>query len=236
MNNTRIASLSIMLAFAMVLNCHKEGSEDFLFALTQAPPFVAEITPSRGTPAQTGDRPYPATEVTIKGRNISDQDTKVLFNDIPGEIISNFNNEIKTKFPDDAVSGKIFVIKPGGECLPESDSGFNCSAKPFFVDCYKPYNNEYGIERVVKWGESKNFEYESVETFAFRAEIDPFVAEGASKLRVNCPNPVTIRYFSPSCKIDELILIRDPEIAIPKGRIMQFFMTGGNATCTVSVL
>lgn len=206
-----------------------------MFALTQAPPFLAEVTPSRGTPAQTGERAFPATEVVIRGRNIGGAETKIFFNDIEAPITANLGNEIFTRVPDSATSGKIFVKKSGGECLPDSNTGVNCSATDFFVDCYLPYNEEYKKEIEVKWGETVKYEFEGAETRAFLGNLNEKPSGSSAALRINCPGPTTIRYFSPSCQIGERVLVRDPLIDLGDVKIVQFFVTAGDSECNISL-
>lgn len=235
MKNSKLQLLMMVLLLALFVNCHQEGSQDFLFDLTQAPPYISEIIPRLGTPTQNhSERPFPATTVIIKGRNFSTPGTRVLFNEIESTPFLNTGNEIQVNVPDGTKSGNIFIIKPGGQCLPGEKSGFNCAGSNFFVDCYSPYKEEYGKEIAIDWGESKDIEFSGIETKAFRVEYGGLVMP-PSNLTVICPGSATVRYFSDSCSIGDLVLVRDPVIPVQNVKIMQFFVTAAESTCSIAV-
>lgn len=235
MKNSKLPFLLIVFLLGISVNCHKEGSQDFLFDLTQAPPFISEINPRLGTPTQNhSERPYPATTVIIKGRNFSTPGTRVLFNTIEATPFYNTGNEIQVNVPDGAKSGSIFIIKPEGQCLPGEKTGFNCSGANFFVDCYSPYKEEYGKEIAIDWGESKNIEFSGIETKAFRVEYGGLDLP-PSNLTIVCPGSTTVRYFTDSCSPSDLVLVRDPIIPVQNVKIMQFFVTAAESTCSIAV-
>ncbi len=235
----RFGVLAYTLQFllgSLFWKCHKEGSEDLLFLLSEPSPVIAELEPPVGTPRQIGQRPYPPTQVRIRGKYLSSPSLEIRFNSIKAAIIYNTGREILTEVPDGATTGQVFARKPNGICIPNTNSGIDCSGKDFFVDCYSPYNQEFGKEIFLPWSTAIDYEFRGIETRAFRVEIPDFIAEGTSKVNLNCPDKVTVRYFSPSCGVTDLISVSNPQIPIPQGRIVQFFVTSVGGTCSLRSL
>jgi hypothetical protein len=214
------------------INCHKEGSEDaFAVLLSTTPSVISSIEPRVGTPLQANiDRNYSATNVIIKGENFGFTDTKVFFNTVEAPVLYNFGTEISTRVPSGARSGFLYVVKTGGVCTQGTNLGVNCTGTEFFVDCYSPYNKEFGNEIAIDQGSSKNIEFSGEETKAIRID---FPAQSGN-VTVDCPAAVTVRYFSPSCDYTSLALVTDPKIPVINSKIMQLLVTANDVTCTIS--
>ncbi|WCL50114.1 LIC10067 family putative lipoprotein [Leptospira sp. GIMC2001] len=229
----RIAFI-IFLLFGLFANiqCHEEGSEDATAGLLGLdPPRISSISPRVGTPTQTGgDRPYSATNVTISGFNFGLTDTKIYFNGVEAPVFYNIGTEIATSVPDGATTGSLSIVRPGGQCIPFSNTGFNCASEDFFVDCYSPYANEFGTELQVDQTESLDIEFDGNQTKAIRIEVPT----GQANVTINCESIVSVKYFSPSCAVSELLLVTNPTIPITNARIMQMQLTASSATCSVS--
>jgi len=213
-------------------NCHKEGSEDgFALLLSTNPAVISSVEPRVGTPTQTNiDRNYIATNVIIKGENFGLTNTKIFFNTVEAPIIYNLGTEISTTVPTGARSGYLYVVKTGGVCTQGTNLGVNCTGSDFFVDCYSPYNKEFGAEISIDQGASKNFEFSGLETKAIRVD---FPAQKGN-VTVDCPGSVTVKYFSPSCDYTSLNLVTDPTIPVTNSKIMQLQVTASDVTCKVS--
>lgn len=224
--------LLLFLPF-LVNTCHKEGSEDFLLALTQSPPVLTELNPSFGTPRQLGERPYPPTVIRALGRNLADPQVSFFFNTIPAPILLRLPNEVQVEVPDGTTSGFFTAIKGSGLCPADTKQSSTCSRLPFFVDCYSPYNEEFGKEISIQPGESKKISYKGIETKAFRANLTNSFSV-ATKVQISCPGPVTVRVFSSSCEVQDFILVREPEFPLGDSRIVQFLVTAGESDCTIS--
>lgn len=224
--------LLIAISALAISDCHKEGTEDALAVLLATnPSVISSVEPRVGTPAQANiDRNYPATNVIIKGENFGLTDTKVFFNTVEAPILYNFGTEISTSIPTGARSGYVYVVKTGGSCTQGTKLGVNCTGSEFFIDCYSPYNNEFGAETSIDQGSSKNFEFSGEETKAIRVD---FPAQ-AGNVTVDCPAAVTVKYFSPSCDYTSLALVTDPSIPVSNSKVMQMLVTASDVTCTIS--
>lgn len=202
-------------------------------ALVANPPVISLVSPSVGTPQQNNaNRSFPATGIRIKGRNFSIGNTFVFFNGVSAKIDLNTGTEIFTSVPAGAESGFIYVRTGQGQCIPNTKLGLNCSGEIFFVDCYSPLNNEYGRELEVRPGQPLDIEFEGVQTRAIRALA---LATG-SRVSITCGSVTTVRFFSTSCESNDLVLIRNPVLEMGTAKFMQFYLTAGDSTCSISVL
>lgn len=215
-------------------NCHKQGKEDAFALLTSTePPVLSSVEPKIGTPSQANiDRIFSATQVVIQGEKFGLSDAKVYFNSIEASVIYNTGTEIRTSVPDGAISGFIYVARPGGVCTQGTKLGINCSGSEFFIDCYSPYNKEYGAELSIEQGSTLDIEFKGVETKAVRVEMPA----QAGNVTVGCANPITVKYFSPSCKYTSLTSVTNPVIPVVNSKILQLIVTASDETCTISTL
>lgn len=207
------------------------GGDDALSGLLLSPPSINTVIPEIGSPAQNNlNGAYPATNVVISGANFG-TDTVVRFNSIQATILSNIGTEIRTSVPDGTTPGVLTVSKLGGSCLPGQKTGTNCTGINYFIDCYAVTNKQYGDEIEISEGKTRSIKFDGVVTKAFRSTV--LTVPG--NITIGCDSVVTLRIFNASCVATDLILQKDPIVAIPAGVSTQFYVTAGNATCSIGI-
>lgn len=203
-------------------------------------PTITDIQPRKLNPEIRSSSAYhPPSQVKILGRNFSviAEENLVLFNEIPATVIYSTTTEILTNVPNGAYSGLLSVSRYGGVCNSlDKKSGINCSAMEYYIDCYKPYNNIYGEEILLKFGEFQKVEYSKNGTHAFRVDLAP----GDYKINIFCPTQVIVQYFTKTCEAidvfnDNINLLLNPTIPVQGGYTLQFFLSTAKGTCTIGV-
>lgn len=204
-------------------------------------PTITDIQPRKLNPEIRSSSAYhPPSQVIIHGRNFSfvSSENIVLFNDIPATVIYSTDKEIFTTVPKGVKSGLLSVSRFGGVCNSlDKKSGINCSATEYYVDCYKPYNNFYGEEILLNFGEIRKIEYSTSGTHAYRVDLPP----GEYKINIFCVSQVIVQYFTPTCEAidvydDNTNLLVNPTISVSGGYTLQFFVSAGKGDCNISIV
>lgn len=236
MRNPGLALLLIGWMGFTGIQCHKEGSVDPIMGMYLISPVISDLSPRIGTPRQDHpDRPYPPSLITIRGRNFFLPDIRVRFNSVTAGIIYNTGTEMQVEVPTGATSGFVYVTRDNSECSPLGGEGFLCSGTEFFVDCYAPYNQEYGKEIPLAFGTNSSQAFVGVQSRAYRAESGDLPIQTGT-IRIECPSPVTVREFSASCAVTDHLLVRNPTLTFQNTKIKQFIVTAENSACSVSFL
>lgn len=223
--------LGLVLFFFSISCTPSGGGNDALSGLILSPPSITSVVPEIGSPAQNNlNGAFPATQVVISGANFG-TDTVVRFNSIQATIISNLGTEIRTSVPDGATPGVMTVSKLGGSCPAGLKTGTNCTGTNFFIDCYAVTNKQYGDEIEIVEGKARSVKFDGVVTKAFRSSV----LTVAGNITIGCDSVVTLRVFSPSCVARDLVLQKDPVVAIPAGVSTQFYVTAGSSTCSIGI-
>lgn len=221
-------------------NSYNDPISIILGLSTKYSPIITDIQPRRLNPEIRSSSAYhPATQVKIYGRNFSvvPSENQVLFNEIPATVLHSTQTEITTTVPNGTYSGLLSVARLGGVCNSlDKKSGPNCSATEYYVDCYKPYNNIYKEEILLKFGELQKIEYSVSGTHAFRVDLQP----GDYKINIFCPSQVIVQYFTKTCEAidvfnDNTNLLLNPAISVTGGYTLQFFVTSTKGTCTFGI-
>ncbi|MBM9499250.1 IPT/TIG domain-containing protein [Leptospira sp. 201903071] len=233
-------STKILLIVFLFFQCKESGSDTNLFAdLGIGSPVVTTIDPPAGSPPQSTDVSYTGTQITITGRNFTPNstDTIVKFNDLVGTIFSITTTEIITTVPAGAKAGFLTVSKADGFCDNVfGTDGYNCSARRFYVDCYKAYDNLYGDETAVNYPDSSTVKFTAdFGTKAFRSNLRE---TGSTLLVLECDNLVAVKYFSTSCVATDngtlTAPVYNPTINFTDNYAVQYFITSAKGSCKIS--
>ncbi|RHX92120.1 LIC10067 family putative lipoprotein [Leptospira stimsonii] len=235
--STKFFLILLLLSF---LQCNDSKSNNELFAgLGIGSPVITGIDPPAGSPPQSTDVAYTGTQITITGRNFTPNatDTIVKFNDLVGTIFSITTTEIITTVPAGAKAGFLTVSKADGFCdTVFGTDGYNCSARRFYVDCYKAYSNIYGDETAINYPDSSTVKFTAdFGTKAFRSNLRE---TGGTILALECDNLVAVKYFTTSCEaIDNGTLaapVYNPTINFSENYAVQYFITSAKGSCKIS--
>ncbi|EMJ65582.1 IPT/TIG domain-containing protein [Leptospira weilii] len=235
-------SRKIFLTFLLIpflFQCKEKDSNNNLFAgLGFGNPVITSIEPSAGSPPQADGVSYTGTQITIKGRNFTPNstDTIVKFNGLAGTIFSITTTEIITTVPTGATAGFLTVSKADGFCdTVNGTDGYNCSARRFYVDCYKAYSNIYGDETAINYPDSQTVKFtDNYSTKAFRSNLKEV---GETILTFECDNLVTVKYFSKNCTTNTIgtfdAPVYNPIINFTENYAVQYFITTGKGSCKI---
>ncbi|PKA04682.1 LIC10067 family putative lipoprotein, partial [Leptospira ellisii] len=183
----------ILSLFSLSRCSEKKSDSELLGDLGLGSPVITSIDPPAGSPPQSNGVSYTGTQITIKGRNFapSPVDSIVMFNDLAGTVLSATTEEIITTVPNGAKAGFLTVSKTGGICdTVYGTDGFNCSARRFYVDCYKAYANTHGDEIAVNYPDSQTIKFtEDFSTKAFRSNLRE---AGGTILTFECDNLIAV--------------------------------------------
>jgi hypothetical protein len=229
------------IIFFTFIGCESSSSSsNSLAASLLTYPIITSIEPRfvNSTFAISGIT-YPATTLTISGRNFSavTTDNIVLFNGISANVISSTTTEISTLVPDGVYSGVVTVSKVGGSCTSiDNKSGINCGGSDLYVSCYAPFKEEYGSEILLSYGTQNSITFtESIGTKAFRIDL----VTGTKSMLLNCPNNMTVTLFSKTCSpsITQDIVPSNitPQLTFDGGYTLQFFVTTQAGDCKITV-
>ncbi|MBW0433200.1 IPT/TIG domain-containing protein [Leptospira yasudae] len=228
-----------LLLLSFFFQCKESDSNNDLFAgLGLGSPVITSIDPPSGSPPQTDGVSYTGTQITIKGRNFapSSAETLVKFNGLSGTIFSVTTTEIITTVPSGTTAGFLTVAKTDGFCdTVYGTDGYNCSARRFYVDCYKAYSNIYGDETAVNYPDSQTIKFtDDYSTKAFRSNLRE---TGGTILTFECDNLVAVKYFTTSCTtVDVGTLaapVYNPTINFADNYAVQYFITTGKGSCKI---
>ncbi|MDV6234079.1 IPT/TIG domain-containing protein [Leptospira ellisii] len=229
----------ILSLFSLSRCSEKKSDSELLGDLGLGSPVITSIDPPAGSPPQSNGVSYTGTQITIKGRNFapSPVDSIVMFNDLAGTVLSATTEEIITTVPNGAKAGFLTVSKTGGICdTVYGTDGFNCSARRFYVDCYKAYANTHGDEIAVNYPDSQTIKFtEDFSTKAFRSNLRE---AGGTILTFECDNLIAVTYFSTSCTTAEMgttaAPVYNPSINFADNYAVQYFVTSAKGNCKIS--
>ncbi|TGM08895.1 DNA-binding protein [Leptospira barantonii] len=227
------------LLLSVFFQCKESSSNNDLFTgLGLGSPVITSIDPPGGSPPQADGVSYTGTQITIKGRNFAPNstDTIVKFNDLVGTIFSVTTTEIITTVPTGASAGFVTVSKADGFCdTVYGTDGYNCSARRFYVDCYKAYNNIYGDETAINYPDSQTVKFtEDYSTKAFRSNLRE---TGGTILTFECDNLIAVKYFSTKCVVTEkgtlAAPVYNPTINFTDNYAVQYLVTTAKGSCKI---
>ncbi|WP_036096233.1 LIC10067 family putative lipoprotein [Leptospira weilii] len=235
-------SIKILLTFLLFLflfQCDKNDSNnDLLVGLGLGSPVITVVDPPAGSPPQTDEVSYTGTQITIKGRNFTPNGTETIvkFNGLSGTIFSVTTTEIITTIPTGTTAGFLTVSKADGVCdTVYGTDGYNCSARRFYVDCYKAYGNIYGDETAINYPDSQTIRFtEDYSTKAFRSNLRE---AGGTILTFECDNLISVKYFSTNCTASTLgtftAPVFNPTINFTDNYAVQYFITTAKGSCKI---
>ncbi|MCH1911123.1 IPT/TIG domain-containing protein [Leptospira noguchii] len=235
-----IKTLFLFLLIFFFILCDKKNSNNGLLAtIGFGNPVITLIDPPSGSPPQSDGVSYTGTQIKIQGRNFAPNSTETIvkFNGITGTIFSITTTEIITTVPAGATAGFLTVSKADGACdTVYGTDGYNCSARRFYVDCYKAYNNIYGDETTINYPDSQTIEFkENFSTKPFRSNLRE---TGGTILAFECDNLIAVKYFSTSCKTTDVgtfdTPVFNPTINFTDNYAVQYFITTGKGSCKIS--
>jgi IPT/TIG domain len=261
----RIQGMTVRILFFILLsffsNCKKDTTKSNPYAAlllggkTPYSPTIYSIDPKRGNPSFTTPSSigvigttYPATLVTIKGKNFIPSTTgnSVSFNGTPAAVEYATDQELRARVPIGAMSGVLSVSNNGGVCSSlDKKSGTNCEGQDFFVDCYGAYKNLYGAETAINTGTSQTISYDSLTTKAFRSDLlytAPNSTDTAGNtINIRCASIVHVLLFSQACvpteyTVNGTSLILNPVISVnSKFYTIQYILTATKGDCVIRV-
>lgn len=229
----------ILIAVFLIGDCKSSSSSnDYLAALvgdSTASPVVTSFDPVKVNPSISySNVTYPSSIVTIKGRNFSyvTSENIVTFNNLPATVQASTNTELIVKVPDGIPQGIMKVMKPGGTCSSlDQKSGYNCSGKNYYVDCYAGIGSPYGEEVTLEVGKVNKVTYSKTTGKAFKVELLP----GTRSFTFICPNYMNYVYFSNTCSPTAAENAVNPQWSLQGGYTMQFVIVTGSGECSISI-
>ncbi|XDD50307.1 IPT/TIG domain-containing protein [Leptospira sp. WS92.C1] len=230
--------LILLTLFIFLVQCTEKKSADLFSDLGLGNPVVTVIDPPAGSPPQSNGVSYTGTQITITGRNFVPNltDNIVKFNDLTATLFSATTTEIITTIPAGATGGFLTVAKADGACdTVYGTDGFNCSARRFYVDCYKAYDSLHGEETAVNYPDSQTIQFtEDFSTKAFRSNLRE---TGGTILTFECDNLISVKYFSTSCVASEVgtsaAPVYNPTINFENNYAVQYFVTSAKGACKI---
>ncbi|MCB1155957.1 MAG: hypothetical protein H7A25_05425 [Leptospiraceae bacterium] len=203
---------------------------------------------------------FTASVILIKGKNFEPiaENNTVKINTLSAEIVNDYGNKLSSteiqenyeliqkwtskdllvKVPTGAYSGLLYVLKPDGDC-GAFRSGFFCAAEDIYIDCYKPYKNQFGEENLLEASKGYEITYENlVDTKAFRVELP---LEEVLYINIACATIFSVKQFGDSCQTsaNDTLVYKPSSILINRSsrrpNTFQFFLTAGKGTCNITV-
>nr|WP_246052629.1 IPT/TIG domain-containing protein [Leptospira semungkisensis] len=236
------ALIFILLISILGVYCSNSKSTDLASELGIGDPVITSIDPPSGAPPIGTS---PGTSITINGRLFSAtaSNNTITFNGVSGTVLTATSTEITTVVPSGASSGTLFLSKSGSGPIVcdknNSSSAMNCYGTPFYIDCYKSFNNQYGDEIGVTYPNSKTFAITGqTGTVALRIDLN---TEGATNVKLGCDTYLVYSKFSKSCGRTDVgdpnntaTWIYQPTITFPSYYTVQMFVTAGKGNCEIS--
>ena len=256
-----LVRILFFILLSLFFNCKKDTTKTNPYAAllvggkTPYSPTIYSVDPKRGNPGFTtpssigvAGTTYPATVVTIKGKNFIPSTTGnvVAFNGTPAAVDYATDQELRVKVPNGAMTGVLSVSNNGGVCSsPDKKSGTNCEGQDFYVDCYGAYKNLYGAETAISSGTSQTITYDNLTTKAFRSDLlftNPTTSDIAGNtINIRCANIVHVLLFSQSCvpteyTVNGTSLVLNAVISInSRFYTIQYVITATKGDCVIRV-
>ncbi|MDX1959965.1 MAG: IPT/TIG domain-containing protein [Leptospiraceae bacterium] len=203
---------------------------------------ITNVVPKFGSPKQSttlfGE--FPATKVTISGRNFSlvPSENIVRFNGVQSVVDFSSTTEIRTTVPTNASTGVLSVSKIDGNCSSlDKKSGYNCSGTEFYLNCYSSYNSIYGEQNLLTVNKKETFVYDGYSTKAFRVDL----TNRTHTINIICKNLTSVKTFSNTCVPTDVIqdgstFLSNPTVNVSGGYTLEFFVSTLKSDCTILVL